>query len=131
MDLTVLQAKRYGTFTCTSTTSLQVAAQKMVEEDISCLVVVDHQGYLAGVITRADLLRAFLNAPDWANHPVEDYMSRNVVAVSPSDRLQHVAQLLVEKQIHRVVIVQKEQENLRPVGVISDSDLVYHMIQGS
>ncbi len=109
MDLSVLQAKRYGTFTCTSATILQDAAQKMVEEDISCLVVVDNQGYLAGVITRADLIRAFITSPDWMKRTVDEFMSRNVVTVSPSDRLQRVAQLLIEKQIHRVFIVQKEQ----------------------
>jgi CBS domain-containing protein len=101
----------------------------MVEEDISGLVVTDSQGYLTGVITRADLLRAFLSGQDWSSQPVEEYMSRQVVVVSPQDRLDHVAHLLLEKQIHRVVIVQRDHDRLRPVGVISDSDLVYHMIK--
>jgi CBS domain-containing protein len=101
----------------------------MVEEDISGLVVTDSQGYLTGVITRADLLRAFVSGQDWGSHLVEEYMSRQVVVVSPQDRLDHVARLLLERQIHRVVIVQREHDRLRPVGVISDSDLIYHMIK--
>lgn len=101
----------------------------MVSEDISGLVVQDSQGYLSGVITRVDLLRALVNREDWTIQPVEDYMSRDVVTVQPSDRLEHVAHLLLDKSIHRVVIVQKDHDHLRPVGVISDGDLLYHMIR--
>jgi CBS domain-containing protein len=40
-DLTVLQAKRFGVFTCSNNDTLLEVAQRMVEEDISALVVVD------------------------------------------------------------------------------------------
>lgn len=127
-DLTVLQAKRFGAIVCDSTTRLIEAARTMVAEDISGLVVQDAAGNLAGIITRADLLRAFTTRPDWGDQAVEAFMSRNVVSVHPGDKITHVAHLLVEKGIHRVVIVQNDG---RPVGVISDSDLVYHMVRDS
>jgi CBS domain-containing protein len=127
--MTVLQAKRFGTIFCDSHTTLLEAARTMVSEDISGLVVQDSQGYLSGVITRADLLRALIDHEDWALQPVEDFMSREVITVQPNDRLEHVARLLLDKGIHRVVIVQKDHDHLRPVGVISDGDLLYHMIR--
>lgn len=130
-DLTVLQAKRLGTYSCSSQNTLQEAARTIVDEDISGLVVLDDEGYLAGIITRSDLLRAYNSRKDWAALPVESYMSREVVTVLPTDHISHVSQLLIEKQIHRVVIVQKEHNRLRPVGVISDSDLVYHLVKES
>ena len=126
-DLTVLQAKRYGIFSCTADTLLIKAARKMVDEDISGLVVTDQDGGLAGILTRTDLLRAYHTESGWADEPVEKYMNREVVHVTPQDRLSDVARLLLEHQIHRVVIVQKENQRLRPVGVISDADIVYHM----
>lgn len=128
-DLTVLQAKRYGTYTCNSRCTLLEAAQRMVDEDISCLVVVDDSGYLEGILTRSDLLRAYTSDIQWSELPVEEYMSSEVVTVQPQDHISHVAQLLRERQIHRVVIVQKEHDKMRPVGVISDSDMVYHMVR--
>ena len=128
-DLTVLQAKRYGTYTCASHDTLLGAAQRMVDEDISCLVVVDSRGYLEGILTRSDLLRAYTSVNEWGDLLVGAYMTREVVTVQPQDFISHVANLLREKQIHRVVIVQKEHGNLRPVGVISDSDMVYHMVR--
>ena len=128
-DLTVLQAKRYGTYTCTSRDTLLEAAQRMVDEDISCLVVVDSGGFLEGILTRSDLLRAYISDIQWGDLPVEEYMSREVVTVLPQDHISHVAHLLRERQIHRVVIVQNEHDKMRPVGVISDSDMVYHMVR--
>ncbi len=126
-DLTVLQAKRYGIFSCHDRTTLLEAARRMAHEDISALVVTDTEGYLAGIITRTDLVRAHHGHPDWAARTVEEYMSRPVVTVTPQHRLSHVAELLIGGQIHRVVVVHEENGKQRPVGVVSSADLVYHM----
>jgi CBS domain-containing protein len=128
-DITVLQAKRLGIYSCTSAVTLHEAAKLMVTEDISGLVVLDPDGYLAGVITRTDLLRSARAGADWRLASVEEYMNSQVVTVAPEDLLSHVTRTLLEHGIHRAVIVQSENEKLRPVGVISDADLIYHMIK--
>jgi CBS domain-containing protein len=130
-DLTVLQAKRYGVFSCHTRTTLLDAAQRMTDEDISALVVTDSEGYLVGIITRTDLVRAHQARADWASQTVEAYTSRPVVTVMPQHKLAQVAELLIEKQIHRVVVVQEENGRQRPVGVVSSADLVYHMAKES
>ena len=130
-DLTVLQAKRYGVFSCHTRTTLLDAAQRMSDEDISALVVTDSDGYLVGIITRTDLVRAHQARADWASQTVEAYTSRPVVTVTPQHKLTQVAELLIEKQIHRVVVVQEENGRQRPVGVVSSADLVYHMAKES
>ncbi len=126
---TVQQAKRFGIFMCAHDARLVDVAQHMVDEDVSSLVVVDHEGFLAGIITRIDLLRAYLALEDWAGHPVSEYMIRNVYTVAPQDLLSHVAELLLEKNIHRVVIVEEQDGRKKPVGVISAADMVYHMVK--
>jgi CBS domain-containing protein len=103
----------------------------MAEEDISALVVVDEEGYLTGIITRTDLLRARAECIDWMAQPVEAWMSKEVVTVSPNEHLTQVTHLLLERQIHRVVAVEEEGGKLRPVVVISSADLVYHMARGN
>lgn len=128
-DITVLQAKRYGIYSCISSTTLYEAASMMVREDISGLVVVDPDGFLAGVITRTDLLRSAKEGADWRCETVDKFMNRRVITVSPQDKLSHVTHTLLENSIHRAVIVQREDEKLRPIGVISDADLIYHMIK--
>ena len=67
---TVLEAKRLGIFSCRTNDTLEQAARRIAEEDISGMVVVDSQGFLAGVITRIDLLRAFVTSPTWKKEPV-------------------------------------------------------------
>ncbi len=129
-DPTIIQAKRYGVYTCGLRDSLLEATRQMTEEDISALVVVDAEGNLAGIITRTDLLRALCVGIDWTGLPVEEYMSRQVVTVSPRDHLCDVAHLLLEKGIHRVVAVQEVGGKQKPVAVISAADIVYHMAKG-
>jgi CBS domain-containing protein len=128
-DQTVLDAKRIGVLSCKIGTSLGEAARCMVREDISALVVVDGEGCLAGILTRIDLLRALLASDAWEEHPIEDYMNDDVITVSPDTRLAEVAGLLLQKHIHRVVVVREEEGKKSPVSVVSAGDLVYHMVK--
>ena len=127
-EQTVIEAKRFGVFSCTIKCPLSEAARRMVEEDISTLVVVDEDGFLAGVLTRTDLLRAWLEAEIWQVKLVKEYMNSNVVTVPPHTRLSRVAELLLDKQIHRVVVTREEEGKQRPLSVVSAADLVYHML---
>ncbi len=125
---TVLEAKRLGVYTCTPETRLDAAAGQMLAEDISSLVVTDAKGYLCGILTRMDILRAYLRIGEgWARTPVGDIMSREVVTVRLDTTLHEVAQTLMKRRIHRVVAVEEENGRLRPVAVLSDGDLVYHL----
>jgi CBS domain-containing protein len=130
-DLTVLQAKRFGVFSCHKGDTLFEAAQRMVEEDISTLVVVDENGFLAGIITRTDLMKAFVSLNDWEKHKVSDLMNPDVVTVTPQTNLMRVAEILLEQQIHRVVAVREEGEKKRPISVVSAADIVYHMVKNN
>jgi CBS domain-containing protein len=128
-NLTVIQAKRFGIVSCHSGTTLSEAARQMVAEDISGLVVVDQLGNLEGVITRTDLLHAYHQNPEWGDQLVSQYMNSDVVTVSPHDHLDKVARILINQRIHRVVVVDESQGAKRPLGVISDADLLYHMVR--
>ena len=124
---TVLEAKRFEIFACKQNTSLREACRQIASEDISCLAVTDRDGYLSGILTRADLLRARLEHEDWLERPVDEYMNRNVVTVTPEATLLDVARLLTEHHIHRVIITRPENDKHLPLGVLSDSDLIYHL----
>lgn len=131
--LTVLEAKRYGIVSCEEDATLLVVSRRMVEEDISALVVLDKNGFLVGLISQTDLVRASLETATWAAEPVKEYMTRQVVTVSPDTALARVGELLLEHCIHRVVVVQEEDGDAgrqRPVAVVASSDLVYHMVKG-
>lgn len=126
---TVLESKRYGVYNCQPTTPLLAAARQMAEEDIGCLVVVDDAGYLEGIVTRFDLVHACIAEPAWQTEPVSRFMTSEVITVGLETTMFAVANLLMDRQIHRVVAVREENGRLRPFSVVSASDLVYHMIQ--
>lgn len=126
---TVLQAKRLGIYSCSPTTSLLAAIRLMVEEDISGLVVVDHNGYLRGVIRRADVLKVYLDRDDWAVLPVKDFMHTEVPVVTPSALLGDAARLLLSHPMEQVVVALQEGNELRPVAMLTDGDLAYHLVK--
>jgi CBS domain-containing protein len=124
---TVLQAKRLGIVSCHGDDTLDSIVRRMADDDISALVVTDSTGYLEGIITRSDVLRAYAHSEDWRADTVQQHMTRSVITVTPETRLVEAADLLVHKHIHRVVVVREEEGGHRPIAVISDSDLVCDM----
>ena len=128
-NLSVLEAKRYGVYQCEQDQSLCDAARLMVDEDVSALVVTDEEGCLMGILSRTDLMRALLTDQEWENRPVRHYMVGEVVTAGPHATLLEVAKLLLEHQIHRVVVVKDEEGKKRPLSVISAADIVYHMVK--
>jgi CBS domain-containing protein len=125
--MTVLEAKRFGVITCKPHQTLMASACTMQENNISALVVVDEEGFLAGVITRTDLVRACYEREDWGRQLVRDYMNADVVTVRLDDPLIKVMELLIDRHIHRVVAVEPVGNKLKPKGVLSAADIVYHM----
>lgn len=125
---TVLEAKRLGIVSCKGSDPLEKIARRIADDDISALVVTDDQGYLSGIISRSDLLRAYVESNDWRVETVERFMTRDVVWVTPDALLSDAAQMLLGRHIHRVVVVRQEEDGLRPIAVVSDSDLVIDMI---
>lgn len=126
---TVLQAKRFGIHSCSLNTSLVVAIRLMVEEEISSLVVTDDQGYLAGVVTRADILKVYTESDQWAAQPVASTMHQDVPVVAPQTRLSEAARLMFGHPLGQVVVVLPEGDKQRPVAVLTDSDLAYHVVK--
>jgi len=127
-QLTVLEAKRLGVYTCRGQEPLRQVAAQMVDRDVSSLVVVDEDGALQGIITRTDLMRAcYEHAEAWRDRSVAQHMNRQVVTVQMHDTLERVIELLLTRQIHRVVAVERQEGKAIPLAVLSAADVVYHM----
>jgi CBS domain-containing protein len=127
LSRTAVEAKRYGVFTCENCTTLGDAARRMVEEDISSLVIIDANGGLAGILSRIDIIRAAIHSASWSELPIEDYANPHVVTVTAEATLRDVAAILLDHHIHRVVVVREENGLMRPISVISAADIVYHL----
>ena len=128
-DTTVGAWMHRGVITCGPETPVAEVALTMEAQDISALVVTDASGDALGVISRTDLVNARFIQPymkHWQGLNAEHLMSKPVISVGPETTIDEAVQLLNEKRIHRLVVVEKNGSRLRPVGILSVTDLAKH-----
>jgi len=116
--------------TCRAETPVAEVAETMERNDISALVVVDESGDAHGVISRTDLVNARFIQPymkHWRGLNAEHLMSKPVISVAPDTPISEAVQLLNEKRIHRLVVVERISGHVRPVGILSVTDLARHV----
>lgn len=119
------------------------------DEEISGAPVVNELGRVVGVVSMTDLVRAVQDDQEgmptpvawyedssadieWSggledrftNIPVQDVMTSEVVSVPPDAPISYVAKQLRENRIHRVLVVDKDENPDRLLGIISLFDLV-------
>ncbi len=113
--------------TCTRDTLIPEIARRMTELDISALAVVDNEGYLAGVISRTDLVTLRTHEEYWHGLRAEHVMVKNVLCVTPDTLLVDALKLLLIHKVHRLFVVDNIDQRSKPVGVLSITDVVRDM----
>ena len=127
-------------------TTIRQLARLFEENEISGCPVVNQEGKVIGIVSKTDLIRrcsegtanippAYLfevvceqgeDADDTGPIPeplicVQDFMTESAVTVRPSATVYEVAALMVDKHIHRVVVVDEEDF---PLGMITTLDVL-------
>jgi glutamate dehydrogenase (NAD(P)+) len=104
--------------TLESASSIQEAANALIETGSSLLCIVDAQQKLVGVVTQWDISRATADGlnPD---QPIEKIMTNQVITAAPSDTLVEVVRKLEYHEISVLPVVQEAQV----LGLVS-SDLL-------
>jgi CBS domain-containing protein len=129
-DPKVLDWMHRGVITCHPETPVAEVAATMEANDISALVVVNEQGAAVGVISRTDLINARFVQPymkHWPGLNAEHLMTKPVISVLPGTTIHEAVQMLNEKHIHRLVVVEKASGHMQPVGILSVTDLAKHV----
>lgn len=128
MEHRVRDLMHKGVITCQPETSIRDAARRMVDYDVSALVVVDESGHMIGLLSRTDLVKARIQDQEhWRELLVADLMIKDVVTVHTSDTLKHAGELMMAKRIHRVVVVEENGAHKNPVAILSITDVVRDM----
>lgn len=129
-EKTVRDWMHQGVITCHPETPVEEVAHTMDAKDISALVVVDEGGDALGVISRTDLVNSRFIQPylkHWRGMNAEHLMSKPVISVAPETTISEAVSLLHEKHIHRLIVVEKIDGHLRPLGILSVTDLARHV----
>jgi len=99
--------------------TLQAAAQQMKEGKISSVLVTE-DGYLIGILTERDIVKAVAEGIDTELVHVRDYMTSAPVAVNPDTTVEDAARIMFERGFRHLPVVDGERE-LK--GVVSIRDL--------
>jgi DeoR family transcriptional regulator, catabolite repression regulator len=105
--------------------SVYDAIVTMFLEDVGTLFVSDHDGLLAGVLSRKDLLRASIGKQELTAVPVNIIMTRmpNITVCQKEDLLIEAAKKLIEKQIDALPIVKETDLGLEIVGRLTKTNI--------
>jgi len=105
--------------------ALDEAVRLLEENEISGLPVVDADGVLVGVISQTDIVRARAVAHLWNRWPglrVRHLMHSPALTADRAMSMEDAARIMEHAHVHRLIVVDDDQ--LKPVGVISTTDLV-------
>lgn len=111
---------------CTPAASLQEVAQMMVDHDCGSIPVVENDNTRVpfGVVTDRDICcRIVAKGLNPLDLTASDAMTSNVVTVTPEMSLEECCNIMEERQIRRVLVV---DETGGCCGVIAQADIAAH-----
>ena len=128
LNKTVAEVMHQGVLSCPFGTPNPEVARLMTEHDVSAIPVVDEGGYLAGIITRTDLVTLRGYNDYWRELKAEDVMVHTLSTITTDRTVADASKLMTEKKIHRLVVVElNEDKHARPIGILSQTDIVRDM----
>ena len=120
---TVRELMQTDLLTATPDETLGAAARDMGSRRVSCVLIKDGEK-LAGILTERDVVRAVATYFDAANHPVEEWMSKEPVVIDPSATENEALDLMQQKSIRHLPVV----EGAKLLGVVSIRDVSHHAL---
>lgn len=98
------------------------AVHLLLQHDFGGAPVVDDAGRLVGILTEKDCMKVVLNAGYHSEYGgrVAEYMSSEVITLSPEDSIVEAAKRFLDENYHRYPVL----ENGELVGQISRRDVI-------
>jgi signal-transduction protein with cAMP-binding, CBS, and nucleotidyltransferase domain len=129
IDKSVADLMHEGVISCSLNTPLPEVARRMTEADVSAIVVVDDEGYLAGLISRTDLATLYGYDEMWPHLQAGQAMSGAVHTISRTNAATEAARRIHQHKVSRLIVTEPvtNSDKKRPVGVLSITDIVRAM----
>ena len=103
---------------------VRIAVARMLEENIGSVAVCEGER-LVGILTERDVLRLAGEGPEFAEVKVGDVMTRRLLTISPDDDVLAAAQLMSERRVRHLPVVQGE--NL--LGIVGIREVMRMLVE--
>ena len=110
---------------CRGKTPIISVARSMTQAGWRSVLVVDAKGKHLGVVSGKDLMRFVENGVD-ESLTVRDVM-HPALTININASLREAADLMIKKHHHRLIVIDEDDPDAFPLGVISSFDIVAEM----
>ncbi|MFL6327166.1 MAG: cyclic nucleotide-binding/CBS domain-containing protein [Nitrososphaeraceae archaeon] len=107
------------------TSSVQQAAKKMKDRNVSSLLIVDEKGKPQGIVSERDLVtKVCYNDRNASAVTNQEIMSSPLITISPKSSPSEAADMMLQHNVRHLLVVDRgDSSNLnKPVGIITPLD---------
>lgn len=109
--------------TIEESSSIQDAAKRMRDTNVSSLVVVDSEGKPRGIVTERDIIRkACVNDEITSKVTNKEIMSPKLITIAPDSSASTAVDIMLRNNIRHLLVVDKDNTE-KPIGMITPLDL--------
>ncbi|UVE52504.1 CBS domain-containing protein (plasmid) [Haloferax larsenii] len=123
-DIFVARLMSSSLHTVTTDTLVEDAAQLILDNNISSVLVVDEDNQLDGILTTTDFVRIVAKSQPKAQTTVQKYMTTDVITANAQDSIIDVAEQMTEHGFHHMPVVDEDEG---VIGIIATSDLTAYL----
>jgi CBS domain-containing protein len=122
----ILSTKGASVYAVSGEATLQDAARELTEKKVGCVIVLDADNEIQGILSERDIVGAVARrGPGALQETVASAMSRAVVTISPEETVQDGLARMTDRRLRHLPVV---RENAL-IGLVSIGDLVKHKIE--
>jgi len=125
MAITIIDIMRKKLETIQGTASVQQAAKKMTDRNVSSLLIVDEKGTPSGIISERDLVtKVCYNDRNASAVTNQEIMSSPLITISPKSSPSEAADMMLQHNVRHLLVVDRGDSSIsnKPVGIITPLD---------
>jgi CBS domain-containing protein len=123
MTLTISDIMRKKLETIEEMASVQEAAKKMKDKNVSSLVVVDTNGKPQGLVTERDLARKVcINDVRTSTVTNKEIMSSPLITINAASSPSIAADMMLQNNVRHLLVVDEKDNANKPVSIITPRD---------
>ena len=123
MTTNISQIMRKKIETIEGMSSVQEAAKKMKDRNVSSLVVIDVNGKPQGLVTERDLVRKVcINDLGTSMVKNKEIMSSPLITIDSSSSPSMAADMMLQNNVRHLLVVDNKSNANKPIGIITPLD---------